>query len=88
VADTSLLLGLVVSTVVISLLWATFRRESAHRLFLTVERGRTLIGGVIIIVGSWTALRSGIAWMMALALGAIAFMTLFVYFEQPHKEIR
>ncbi len=81
-------MGLVVATVVISLFWATIRRESAHRLFMTVERGRTLIGGVIITVGTWTALRSGIVWMMALALGGIAFMTLFVYFEQPHKEIR
>jgi len=55
---------------------------------MTVEKGRTLIGAIIIVVGAWTALRSGIVWMMALALGAIAFMTLFVYFEQPHKEIR
>ncbi len=87
-ADTTTLIALVVTTILSSLFLATFRRESAYRLFLTVEKGRTLIGAIVIVVGAWTALRSGIAWMMALALGAIGFMTLFVYFEQPHKEIR
>lgn len=87
-ADTMTILGLVAVTVLASLLLAMFRGDTAQRMFMTVEKGRTLIGALIIIVGAWTALRSGIAWMMALALGAIAFLTLFVYFEQPHKEIR
>lgn len=88
-ADTSFLLGLVAVTVVVTLLLAMFRTDAARGyLFDPVEKARTLIGGLIIIVGAWTALRSGVMWMMALALGAIAFLTLFVYFEEPHNDIR
>ncbi len=88
-ADTSFLLGLVVLTVVVTLLLAMFRTNAAREyLFDPVEKARTVIGAIIIIVGAWTALRSGVIWMMVLALGAVAFVTLFIYFEEPHKEIR
>lgn len=87
--DTSFLLGLVAVTVVITLLFAMFRTNAARGyLFDPIEKARTVIGGIIIVIGAWTALRSGVAWMMALALGAIAFVTLFVYFEEPHEDIR
>jgi|AntDeeMinimDraft_5_1070356.scaffolds.fasta_scaffold01429_8 hypothetical protein len=88
-ADTTFLFALVAVTVVVTLLIAAFRTQAARNyLFNPVEKARTVIGSVIIVVGAWTALRSGVVWMMALALGATAFITLFVYFEQPHKEIR
>ena len=88
-ADTTFLLGLAGITIVVTLLFAMLRPNAARGyLFDPVEKARTVLGGLIIIVGAWTALRSGVMWMMALALGAIAFVTLFVYFEQPHKEIR
>lgn len=88
-ADTSFLLGLVAVTVVLTLLFAMFRTNAARGyLFDPIEKARTVIGGIIIVIGAWTALRSGVAWMMALALGAIAFVTLFVYFEEPHEDIR
>jgi len=89
VADTTFLLGLVAVTVVATLLLAMFQTNTAREyLFDPVEKARTVIGAIIITVGAWTALRSGVIWMMALALGAIAFVTLFIYFEEPHKEIR
>lgn len=88
-ANTDFLLTLAALTVLVTLLFAMFREEAARGyLFDPVEKARTLLGGVILVIGAWTALRSGVMWMMALALFAIAFVTLFVYFEQPHKEIR
>ncbi|WP_373190025.1 hypothetical protein [Halolamina sp.] len=88
-AETTFLFGLIAVTVVVTLLIAMFRTKAAENyLFRPVEKARTVIGATVIIVGAWTALRSGVVWMMALALGAIAFVTLFVYFEEPHKEIK
>lgn len=88
-ADTMMLMTIVAATVVATLLLAIFKEDTARQyLFHPVDQARTVIGALFITIGAWTALRSGVVWMMLLALGAIAFITLFIYFEQPHQQIR
>lgn len=88
-ADTAFLLGLVAVAVVLTLgVIAAYPRTVREFVFEPLESARTVLGIVFAVIAAWTALRSGVVWMMLLALGVIAFGTMFVYFEQPHKDLR
>lgn len=88
-ADTGLVLATAAATIVVTYLLTQMYTGRVRRLFFSpIERGRTVIGLVILVIGAWTLLRSGVAWMILIAIFGIAFATTFVYFEEPHKEIR
>lgn len=80
---------LAILTVVITLLLIRFRDGAVRRYFFNpIENGRILFGGLILVAGVITGLKSGVAYMVFLALIGIAFGTAFVYYEEPHKDIR
>lgn len=85
----TLLAALVVVTIVVTWLLVRARPGDVRRYFFApIENGRTVIGGLILLAGVITALQSGVAWMVMLALIGVAFAVTFVYYEEPHKDIR
>jgi len=89
VASDGALFGLVLVTVGLTVALIRWRPRAVREYFFNpIENGRTLLGALILIAGVITALNSGVAWMMLLALVGVAFATTYFYFEEPHKEIR
>jgi len=63
------------------------RRERVERTYYAIEYFRGVIGAIAIITVSWTFLRSGSTYLIAIALGLIMFATVYVLVEQPHKTL-
>lgn len=80
---------LVAATIAVTILLAVKYPRLVRDSFLEpIESARTLFGLAIGILAVWYALNSGVAWMMGLALLGVAFVTAYVYFEEPHNDIR
>lgn len=60
------------------------RAQTTHN---TMERSRKGIGAVLLVVVSWTFLRSGQWYLILGALVMIALATIYVMVEKPHKEV-
>ncbi len=85
----AILVTLSILTVLFTLALIRWRRQAVKEYFFNpIENGRTVLGAFILIAGVVTALKSGVAWMMLLALVGIAFGVAYLEYEQPHKEIR
>lgn len=85
----TLTLTLLVATVAVTLaLIHIYPTAVRRRFFEPIEGMRTLLGALILVVGVWYALNTGVAWMVGLAIVGAAFITAFLYYEEPHKDIR
>jgi len=79
-----------VAAVVVLTLGAIWVSEDAVQAYFfgPLERGRALgavlIGGLIVL----TWLRSGVGWKIVAAMVIVAFGVAFVYFEEPHRDVR
>lgn len=88
-ADETLIIALVAVTIAVTGFLLARRPDTVRRYFFEpIENGRMIVGLLVLVLASWTFLRSGVAWLMLVALLGIAFAVTFVYFEEPHKEIR
>lgn len=88
-AGDTIIIGLVVGTAVVTLgLLAMYPDRMRNLFYEPVQSARNVIGILLAAVASWVALNSGVAWQMGLALIGIAFVVAFVYFEEPHRDIR
>lgn len=85
----TIILGLVVGTIVLTLGLLIMYPDAMRQAFYEPLKRLRLLGGVLLLaVGSWVALNSGVAWQMGVALVGIAFVVAFVYYEEPHQDIR
>lgn len=85
----TLVYGLVALTVLATLALARWYPTLVRDRFVEPIDGlRTLIGILVGIAFIWHALNSGVTWMILLALAGVAFVTGYLYFEQPHNDIR
>lgn len=73
------------ATLVLAVQYPTLVRD---RFVEPIESARTLFGLLIGVLAVWYALQSGVVWMMGLALIGVAFVTGYLFFEEPHKDIR
>jgi hypothetical protein len=88
-ASNTFIAGVVIATALLTLAAIMWREDLIrHHVFEPLEQGRTLIGLIVTGLGAWVALNSGVAWQMFIALGGIAFVVMYLYFEQPHEDIR
>lgn len=87
-STTSLVLIVALTVAVTVVLLMSYPRTLRDYFFEPIENARTVLGLLIGAVSIYSALKSGVAWMMVLALGGIAFGVAFVYYREPHKEIR
>lgn len=88
-AGETVIVGLVAGTIVLTLfLLVRYPRAMRAYFFDPIEQGRLIIGLIILVVGAWTLLNSGVPYLMAFALVGVAFVTAYVYIEEPHQEIR
>lgn len=85
----TLLAGLVIVTILGTVALLRLYPTATRRYFFEpIENGRTAAGAFFLVIGVIYALQSGVAWMVLLAIVGIAFAVSFIYFEEPHKEIR
>jgi cobalamin synthase len=75
----------ILATVAAARLYPTATRAY---FFEPIESARTVGGAVLLLFAVVTFLQSGVAWLMLVAILLLAFAVTFVYFEEPHKEIR
>lgn len=88
-AGDSTALVLVGITVAVTLLLAIqYPRLVRDRFVNPIESARTLFGLTLAALAVWYGLKSGVGWMMALALIGVAWVAGYVYFEEPHRDIR
>jgi len=85
----TLVAGLVIVTVAVTVALIKLKPNALKRYwYQPIENGRTILGGLILAAGVVTFLYSGVAYLMLAALAGIAFAVTFVYYEEPHKDIR
>lgn len=77
----------VVFTVLATIALVSRRRERVERTYYAIEYFRGVIGALALITISWTFLRSGSTYLIAVALGLIVFATVYVLIEKPHKTL-
>lgn len=88
-ASSSLIIALVAATVLVTAALLIWRPLLVRDFFYEpIEQGRTILGLLLVSIGAWVALNSGVAYQMFIALLGIAFVVSYIYFEQPHEDIR
>lgn len=80
-------LALIVAIVSVTLLLLSLRGKSIERYYRRGERIRSIVTATLAVAIAWTFIRSGVVWQMAIAVLLIMFATVFVWVEQPQKEI-
>lgn len=80
---------LIVATVAMTLALIHFYPTAVrNNFFEPIEGMRTVFGVIILGAGVWYFLNTGVGWMIGIAIVGIAFVTAYLYYEEPHKEIR
>ena len=88
-ADQNVAIALIALAAIVS--YGVFQAypQAARRYFYgPLERGRVLGALVIGAVLVWTWMRSGVPLLMVTAIIIVAFGTIFVLVEEPHRDIR
>lgn len=75
----------VVATILLTLLVIYRYTETVESAYNTFDYCRRIVGAIIVVLVAFTFLRSGNGMLFIIALGLIAFATIWFYVEQPHK---
>lgn len=79
--------GLIIGVVAITYVIVSWRRQQIERAYERGDTYRKFFTVIVAILVAWTFIRSGDPWLMAAAVLGIAFATIYVIIEQPHKEL-
>lgn len=77
----------VVATILVTLLVIYRYGETVESAYGTFEYIRKFVGAILVILVAFTFLRSGSGWLFAIALGLIAFATIWFAVERPDQDI-
>ena len=77
----------VVATILVTLLVVYRYGETVERCYNTFDYFRRVIGGILVVLIAFTFLRSGSTMLFLVALGLIAFATIWFAVERPHEEV-
>ena len=77
----------VVATILITLLVVYRYGETVESAYNTFDYCRRVIGGILVVLIAFTFLRSGSTMLFLVALGLIAFATIWFAVERPHEEV-
>lgn len=81
------IIAMVAIVVAGTVLFVSRNEQRAQKTHNTMERSRKGIGAILLVVVSWTFLRSGQWFLILAALLMIALATIYFCVEKPHKEV-
>lgn len=79
--------ALAVGVIAVTYVVVASRRERVARAYERGDTLRKLVTAIAIALVAWTFLRSGDPVLIGAAILGIAFATIYVVIEQPHKEV-
>lgn len=77
----------VVATILITLFVVYRWKEPIESAYNTFDFLRRVVGALLVVLIAFTFLRSGNRTLFAIALGLIAFATIWFFIERPDKAV-
>lgn len=81
------IIAMVAIVVAATVIFVSRDKERAQKTHTTMERSRKGIGAVLLVIVSWTFLRSGKWYLILGALLMVSLATIYILVEKPHKEM-
>ena len=77
----------VVATILLSLLIVHRHGETVESAYNTFDYCRKVVGAILLVLIAFTFLRSGSTMLFLIALGLIAFATIWFAVERPDQDV-
>jgi len=80
-------LALAVTVVGLVYLWATRNTNQAEAAYQKAELIRQISGAIFVTISVYTFFQSGDPVLITAGIIGLAFVTLYILIEKPHKEV-
>lgn len=77
----------VVATILLTVFVIYQWGDTVETAYNTFDYFRRLIGAILVVLIAFTFLKSGNSWLFAIALGLIAFATIWFAVERPDQDM-